>query len=294
MTKVSRSAAFWFSIAAVAFVLLVVLRHILLPFVIGLTLAYLLAPLVSTFDRRGINRAFATLTIMLLVVAGFVAFTVVMLPALVGEVTAFVEALPRYLAHIQTLAADANHPWMRKIVGHELSFDQPSTPIISGAGGHWFGDVLSSLWSGGNALLSLVSLLVVAPIVAIYVTIDWDKMITTVDAWISPKHRDEVRALGREINDTVAGFVRGQTVICLVLVLFYATVLRSVGLHHGIAIGLIAGLISFVPYLGAGTFGRAGRQSLSLAERSLSEKCSLTMCWRRASLDAVSSSTQSG
>ena len=182
MTKVSRSAAFWLSIAAVSFVLLVVLRHILLPFVIGLTLAYLLAPLVSTFERRGINRAFATLTIMLLLVAGFVAFTLVMLPALVGEVTAFVEALPRYLARIQTLAADANHPWMRKIVGHELSFDQPSTPIISGAGGHWFGDVLSSLWSGGNALLSLVSLLVVAPIVAIYVTIDWDKMITTVDA----------------------------------------------------------------------------------------------------------------
>ena len=253
MTKVSRSAAFWLSIAAVSFVLLVVLRHILLPFVIGLTLAYLLAPLVSTFERKGINRTFATLTIMLLMVAGFVAFTLVMLPALVGEVTAFVEALPRYLAHIQTLAADANHPWMRKIVGHELSFDQPSTPIISGAGGHWFGDVLSSLWSGGNALLSLVSLLVVAPIVAIYVTIDWDKMITTVDAWISPKHRDEVRALGREINDTVAGFVRGQTVICLILGVFYATVLRSVGLHHGIAIGLIAGLISFVPYLGAGT-----------------------------------------
>ena len=98
-----------------------------------------------------------------------------------------------------------------------------------------------------------MSLLVVAPIVAIYVTIDWDKMITTVDAWISPKHRDEVRALGREINDTVAGFVRGQTVICLILGVFYATVLRSVGLHHGIAIGLIAGLISFVPYLGAGT-----------------------------------------
>ena len=90
-----------------------------------------------------------------------------MLPALVGEIRAFVDALPRYLARIQTLAADANHPWVRKIIGHELSFDQPSTPIISGAGGHWFGDVLSSLWSGGNALLSLVSLLVVAPIVAI-------------------------------------------------------------------------------------------------------------------------------
>jgi predicted PurR-regulated permease PerM len=213
MTRISPSTGFWLVIAAVSLVLLVLLRNILLPFVIGLTLAYLLAPLVSILEHRGINRAFVTLTIMLLLVSGFVAFVLIMLPALIGEVTAFVESLPRYLAHIQSLAMDANRPWVRKIVGHELTFDQPSTEIMSGVSGSWLDDVLSSLWSGGNAVLSLVSLLVVAPIVAIYVTIDWDKMITTVDAWISPKHRDEVRALGREINDTVAGFVRGQTVI---------------------------------------------------------------------------------
>jgi len=130
--------------AAVSLVLLVVLRHILLPFVIGLALAYLLSPLVSMLERRGIDRAFSTLTIMLLLVSGFVAFTLIMLPALVGEVTAFVGALPRYLARIQSLAADANSPWVRKIVGHELALDQPSTEMISGAGGHWFDDVLRS------------------------------------------------------------------------------------------------------------------------------------------------------
>jgi len=78
-------------------------------------------------------------------------------------------------------------------------------------------------------------------------------MISTVDTWIAPEHRDEIRTLGREINDAVAGLVRGQTMICLILAVLYATVLRSVGLHHGVLIGLIAGLISFVPYLGAGT-----------------------------------------
>src|SRR5215204_7593563 len=78
-------------------------------------------------------------------------------------------------------------------------------------------------------------------------------MITAADTWIAPEHRDEIRILGREINDAVAGFVRGQTVICLILAVLYAAVLRSVGLHHGILIGLVAGLISFVPYLGAGT-----------------------------------------
>ena len=251
--KLSRHAALWITIAVTAVVLLVLLRHILLPFVVGMALAYLLAPIVSTLERRGINRAFATLTIVLLLVFGFVAFIFVMLPLLGGEVAAFIETFPGYVARIQALVADANRPWLSKIMGHELHFEQSAAQIVTTVGGRWLDDLLRSLWSGGAALLSIASLLVVTPIVAIYLTIDWDRMIATVDAWIAPEHRAEIRALGWEINDAIAGFVRGQTVICLILAVLYAAVLRGVGLHHGIAIGLVAGLISFVPYLGAGT-----------------------------------------
>jgi predicted PurR-regulated permease PerM len=147
---------------------------------------------------------------------------------------------------------DANRPWLGKILGHELHGEPSAAQIVTTVGGRWLEAVLRWLWSGGEALLSMISLLVVTPIVAIYLTIDWDRMISTVDTWIAPEHRDEIRALGREINGAVAGFIRGQTVICLILAVLYATVLRSVGLHHGVLIGLIAGLISFVPYLGAG------------------------------------------
>src|SRR3954469_1506132 len=251
--KVSRHVALWIAIAAIALVMLVLLRHILLPFVVGMALAYLLAPIVSTLERLGINRAFATLTIILLLVFGFVAFSLIMLPLLGGEVAAFVETFPGYVARIQALVTDANRPWLSKIMGHELHFEQSAAQIVTMVGGRWLDDLLRSLWSGGAALLSTISLLVVTPIVAIYLTIDWDRMIATVDAWIAPEHRAEIRALGREVNDAVAGFVRGQTVICLILAVLYAAVLRGVGLHHGIAIGLVAGLISFVPYLGAGT-----------------------------------------
>jgi predicted PurR-regulated permease PerM len=251
--RFSRGTVFWITIATVALVLLVLLRQILLPFVVGMMLAYLLTPIVSTLERAGINRALATLTITLLIVTGFAAFILIMLPVLDGEVTAFVQAFPSYLARMQTLATEANRPWLRTILGHELPAKQSSAQIWTTVGGHSFDDILRFLWSGGNALLSFVSLLVVTPIVAIYLTIDWNRMITTIESWILPQHRDEVRALGCEINDAVAGFVRGQAVICIVLCVLYATALRSIGLHHGIAIGLIAGLISFVPYLGAGT-----------------------------------------
>jgi predicted PurR-regulated permease PerM len=251
--RITRHAALWIAIAVTALVMLILLRHILLPFVVGMALAYLLAPIVSSLERLGINRALATLTLVLLLVFGLVAFLLLTFPLLAGEVTAFVETFPDYVARIQALVTDANRPWLGKILGHELHGEPSASQIVTTVGGRWLEAVLRWLWSGGEAFLSMISLLVVTPIVAIYLTIDWDRMITAADTWIAPEHRDEIRALGREINGAVAGFIRGQTVICLILAVLYATVLRSVGLHHGVLIGLIAGLISFVPYLGAGT-----------------------------------------
>src|SRR3954452_7246317 len=210
--KVSRHAALWISIALTALVMLILLRHILLPFVFGLALAYLLAPIVSTLERHGVNRAFATVAIVLLLVSGFVAFLLLMLPLLAGEMSAFVETFPSYIARIQALVTDANRPWLGKILGHELPGELSSGQILTTVGSRWLDEALRWLWSGAAALLSIASLLVVTPIVAIYLTIDWDRMITTVDAWIAPEHRAEIRALGREINDAIADFVRGQTV----------------------------------------------------------------------------------
>jgi len=251
--RASRHTAIWLAIVVNALVMLILLRHILLPFVVGLALAYLLAPIVSTLERLGVNRAFAALAIVLLLVSGIAAFLLLTLPLLAGEMTALVESFPSYIARIQALVTDANRPWLGKVLGHELPGELSSAQIVTTVGSRWLDEVLHSLWSGGAALLSIASLLVVTPIVAIYLTIDWDRMVTTVDGWVAPEHRDEIRALGREMNDTVAGFVRGQTVICLILAVLYAVVLRSVGLHHAILIGLLAGLVSFVPYLGAGT-----------------------------------------
>src|SRR3954466_1021914 len=162
-------------------------------------------------------RAFATVAIVLLLVSGFVAFLLLMLPLLAGEMSAFVETFPSYIARIQALVTDANRPWLGKMLGHELPSELSSAQILTTVGGRWLDEVLRWLWSGGEALLSVISLLVVTPIVAIYLTIDWDRMISTIDTWIAPEHRGDIRALGREINDTVAGFVRGQTVICLIL-----------------------------------------------------------------------------
>src|SRR5215218_4067085 len=132
--RVSRHTAVWIAIAITALVLLILLRHILLPFAVGMALAYLLAPIVGTLERRGINRALATLTLVLLLVSGFVAFLLLVLPPLAGEVTGFAESFPAYLARIQALVVDANRPWLGKLLGHELPVKPSSAQLVTTLG----------------------------------------------------------------------------------------------------------------------------------------------------------------
>jgi predicted PurR-regulated permease PerM len=100
-------------------------------------------------------------------------------------------------------------------------------------------------------LISILSLGVVAPIVAGYLLYDWDRMMGAIDNWVPPARRETVRALAREVDKTISGFVRGQSTLCLVLAIYYAVALRLIGLDHGFLIGVAAGLISFIPYLGS-------------------------------------------
>ena len=100
-------------------------------------------------------------------------------------------------------------------------------------------------------MLSIFSLLVVTPIVTIYLLIEWKRLMATIERSIPSAQRETVRALAGELDDTIAGFMRGQGTICLILAFYYALALRLIGLNHGILIGLAAGLISFIPYLGS-------------------------------------------
>jgi predicted PurR-regulated permease PerM len=115
----------------------------------------------------------------------------------------------------------------------------------------WLATLLQSVWSGGMALVNLVSLLVVTPIVAFYLLVDWDRLVARVDSWIPRDHVEEIRAIARDIDTALAGFIRGQGTVCLLLGLFYAIGLSLAGLKFGLAIGMGAGLLSFIPYVGA-------------------------------------------
>src|SRR6266508_1965094 len=247
----TRPTAFWITMLAALVAAVVLLREILLPFVAGMVLAYLLDPLATRLERLGMNRLLATLVIIALFIGGVAALTILTAPIIVRELAYFIDHFPRYVSQLQSFATDPTRPWLSKLIGEGLGHAEKSIGELTTVAAGWLAAFLRSVWSGGQALISVFSLAVVTPIVACYLIYDWHKMIAVVDNWVPPARRDTVRALAREIDDTIGGFVRGQSAICLILAVFYALTLSLIGLNHGVLIGLAAGLISFVPYFGS-------------------------------------------
>jgi predicted PurR-regulated permease PerM len=247
----TRQMTFWVLTFLAVIVSLWVLREILLPFVAGMALAYLLDPLTTRLERLGVRRFVAALVIIGVVVLAFVFLILTIAPILGGQLAQFVENIPGYISRLQALASESNREWLRGIVGDGIAEAQISDLVKQGAG--WSATFLRSLWSGGQALLSIFSLFVVTPVVAYYLLSDWNRMFTIVDGWIPLNQRETVRGLGREINDAIAGFLRGQTAVCLLLGSFYAVSLTVAGLNFGLLIGLVSGLITFIPYVGSMT-----------------------------------------
>jgi len=230
---------------------IVLLRGALLPFVAGMVLAYLLNPVVSRIERLGTTRLLATLAIMATVVVAIAVLMVLTVPTIVSELSYFIEGLPLYLRRLQTLTTDPSRPWLSKLVAEGLGEAERSFGEITSVAANWLGTFLHSIWSGGQALISIVSLTVVAPIVACYLIYDWNRMIAAIDHWVPPVYRRTVRALASEIDHTIRGFVRGQSSLCRALAAFYASALSLIGLKHGVLIGIASGLLSFIPYLGS-------------------------------------------
>ena len=242
-----REWRFWL-IAAVLFMALLWLLHgILLPFVAGMAIAYFLDPVADRLEAFGLSRRMAVGLIVLFFTLLGLATALLVLPIVLTQTLDLLRQLPNYLEQARA--------WLDATAGGRLSALLGIDPgdirdALKSAVGPAI-KVLGSMWDQGMALLGLGSLLLVTPIVSIYLLLDWNKLVERVDSLIPPHHRNEVRAVFLQIDQTLAGFVRGQGTVCLLLAAFYAIGLSLVGLKFGLLVGLAAGLISFVPYLGA-------------------------------------------
>jgi predicted PurR-regulated permease PerM len=247
-----RQMIFWPAALAVFILVLWLLSEILLPFIAGLAIAYLLTPLTDRLERLGVHRLAAALLIITGVVLALVVMILLVAPILGGQLASFIANIPGYVTKLQSLLSDQSLPWVQKLLGAGFSPDKSFSELATQGVG-WLTTFLKSLWSGGRALVSLFSLIVVTPVVAFYLIYDWHRMLKTVDGWVPVHQRATVRQLAREIDAAIAGFVRGQSAVCLILGSFYAVALTLSGLNFGLLIGLISGLITFIPYVGSMT-----------------------------------------
>lgn len=249
--RLERQVTFWVAVLVVLIAALWLLSDILMPFVAGMALAYLFDPLARRMVRLGVGRTAAALIIIALFVVAFVLLVILIVPLLGAELSAFIERIPGYVTRLQALVTDPNRPWLSKIVGERLPDASKSASILVAQGANWLAAFVASLWSGGKALISLFSLLVITPVVAFYLLCNWDRMIEAIDGAVPLPHRETVRGLAREMDQAIAAFVRGQAGVCLILGTFYAAGLMLVGLNFGFLIGFVAGLLGFIPYVGS-------------------------------------------
>jgi predicted PurR-regulated permease PerM len=248
--NLQRQIGFWLGALLVFVVFLVVFRDVLLPFVAGMAVAYGLDPIADWLERRGLGRLAASLVILVGFVILLALMIVLLVPLLANQLAGFIEKIPTYAQQLQALV----EALLQTRVGQMLQIDADQLKnsmgaLMSEAAG-WLSTLLQSLWSGGSALMDIAALFVVTPVVAFYMLIDWDRMVARIDSWIPRDYVETVRGIARDIDKAIAGFVRGQGLVCILLGCIYALGLMIVGVNFGLLIGIGAGILSFIPYVG--------------------------------------------
>lgn len=237
----------YWGIAILVFVaLLWFLGDVLLPFLLGGAIAYCLDPIADWFERMGLSRLASTIVISVIAVLLFIAITLLVVPTLIRQAVGFFNALPGFVENIgQGLSLrfpslmDENSQIRESLAALGDQIQNRSSEIVEA--------VLGSAMS----LVNVLVLIVLVPVVTFYLLLDWDNMVARFDALLPRDHRPTIRRLASEVDRTLASFIRGQGTVCLILGTYYSVALMVVGLNFGLVVGAIAGLITFIPYVGA-------------------------------------------
>jgi predicted PurR-regulated permease PerM len=240
----------WLGGVAAVLLLLYLLSPILTPFVIGAGLAYLGDPLVDRLERARFSRTGGVCVVFIVIFGLAITVALVLIPMLQEQVLVFLHSLPEWLR------------WLQDVGLPKLGLSLPAGTRLDADGirraltEHWagVGGVAAVAWqkisASGGALLTAAIDAMLVPIVTFYLLRDWDLLVARIDSLIPRRALPKVRELARESDQVLAAFIRGQLSVMAALAVFYSIGLSIAGLHLALLIGLLAGLVSFVPYLG--------------------------------------------
>lgn len=237
---------YWGIALAVATLMLWFLGDVLLPFVLGGAIAYFLDPLADRLEEAGFSRPTATGIIAVVATVLFVIVALLVIPTLVSQAVELINIAPKLFQDLQTFLTER----FPSLIEPDSTLRQSLATVgetIQSRGGELLNTVLSSALS----IVNMVVLVVVVPVVAVYLLVDWDNMIAGVDELLPRDHAPVIRRLAGEVDKTLSSFVRGMGTVCLILGTYYAVALMLVGLQFGLVVGFVAGILTFIPYVGA-------------------------------------------
>lgn len=243
---IGQQLRYWGIAALVFFILLWVLGSVILPFVVGGAIAYFLDPVADRLQRAGLSRVAATSVISILMLLVAVAVVVAVIPALINQATTLIDQAPEIIRKFQAILIER----FPQLTDRTSAIRQTLLSIgnaIKAQGGAVANTVIGSALSVINGVVFMV----VVPVVSFYLLLDWDHMVARIDALLPRDHAPMLRQLAREIDRVLAAFVRGQLSVCIILGAFYSVTLMLAGLQFGLVVGVVAGAMTFIPYVGA-------------------------------------------
>ena len=245
----------WLILGAVFLLLLYLLAPVLTPFLTAAILAYMCDPLVDRLSEFGykkykLGRSIATVIVMLGIVGVITLLLLIIIPLLQKESQLIMERLPNLITNARTIA----EPWLQKHFGISLAVDSAQVQDVVTknwkTAGNFLGDVLKTAGTNSMALVGIVANILLLPVVLFYLLRDWDEMIAGIGNLI-PRHIiGKTTKIAKEIDQMLAEFLRGQFTVMIIMSVFYAIGLWLTGLEMALPIGIIAGLLGFIPYLG--------------------------------------------
>ncbi|KQI67829.1 hypothetical protein AN189_13695 [Loktanella sp. 3ANDIMAR09] len=247
MPLTPRQQAIYWGIAIIVFLLaLYALGNVIMPFLLGGAIAYVLDPVADRFQKLGLSRALSVAIISLVALLLFVLLILLVIPTLIRQANDLVQIAPTLFENLQTWLAARFPDLLVEGSTIRTQLDNIGSMIQSRGG-----QLLETVLSSALGLVNVVVLLVVVPVVAIYLLVDWDNMVARIDEMLPRDHVSTIRDLAGQIDRTLASFIRGQGLVCLILGTYYAIALALVGLNFGLVVGAVAGALTFIPYVGA-------------------------------------------
>ncbi len=237
----------WGLIALVFLGLLWVLRGVLTPYLVAMALAYFLDPIADRLEKMGLSRLVSVMIITLSAVILIVIFVAAVAPLIVRELAQLISAIPELSSTIESIIR-SRFP--------EFALDASEIFTRFQEGLQSIGAFLSStLLNSVRTIFGFLALVVIVPVVTFFILLDWDSMVAQIDSWLPRDHRSEIRKIFRDIDQSLASFIRGQGTVCMIMACYYAMILGLLGVNYGIAIGFVAGMLTFIPYVGAAIGG---------------------------------------